>query len=226
MNDSRGQEPRGEGWSEFSMQSFAEADLVPPPGAHVPGGPYVNVIKPAIDAIVALALVILLLPLLALLAVAIRLDSRGPSLFTQDRVGRWGQLFTIYKFRTMRTDLSGPVLTQNNDPRITRVGRFLRRTSLDELPQLLNILWGDMSFIGPRPEVPSIVAAEYSPEQKGVLAVRPGLSGWAQVHGRDDLEIPAKLAYDLEYVRQVSLSFDIRILWLTPGLLLSGRGIK
>ena len=208
------------------MQSFAEADLVPPPGTYVPGGAYVNVIKPACDAIVALALLILLLPVLALLAVAIRLDSRGPALFTQDRVGRQGALFTIYKFRTMRTDLSGPVLTQAHDPRITRVGRLLRRTSLDELPQLLNVLWGDMSFIGPRPEVPSIVAAEYTPEQKGVLAVRPGLSGWAQIHGRDDLEIPVKLAYDLEYVQKVSLFFDLRILKLTPGLLLSGRGIK
>ncbi len=208
------------------MPPFNEADLVPPPDTYVPSGAYVDVIKPALDAIVALALLILLLPLLALLAVVIRLDSRGPSLFTQDRVGRRGQLFTIYKFRTMRTDLSGPALTQAADPRVTRVGRLLRRTSLDELPQLLNVLWGDMSFIGPRPEIPPIVAAEYTREQKGVLAVRPGLSGWAQIHGRDDLEIPVKLAYDLEYVHQISPLFDLGILWRTPGLLLSGRGIK
>lgn len=126
----------------------------------------------------------------------------------------------------MRSDLSGPVLTQTGDPRITRIGRLLRRTSLDEVPQLLNILKGEMSFIGPRPEVPSIVAAEYTPEQKGVLAVRPGLSGWSQIHGRDDLEIPVKLAYDLEYVHRISPWLDLQILVRTPLLLVSGRGIK
>ncbi|MBU6427494.1 MAG: sugar transferase [Cyanobacteria bacterium REEB65] len=171
-------------------------------------------------------MLVVLGPLLLLVALAVRIDSPGPALFTQDRVGRFGRRFRIYKFRTMRTDLSGPLLTQTNDPRITRLGRFLRRTSLDEFPQLWNIFIGQMSFIGPRPEVPGIVATEYTPEQKGVLNVRPGLSGWSQVHGRDDLEIPEKLAYDLEYVHGVSLLRDLHILRLTPGLLLSGRGIK
>lgn len=182
-------------------------------------------LKRGIDFVSALSLLILLSPLLLLIALLIRLSSPGKAFFVQDRVGLDGELFRIYKFRTMRSDLSGPSLTQENDPRITRVGKWLRRTSFDELPQLLNILKGEMSFIGPRPEIPSIVET-YTPEQRGVFRVLPGLSGWSQIHGRDDLSIPTKLRYDLEYVERVSLGLDLFILWKTPGLLLSGRGIK
>ncbi|MBM3267044.1 MAG: sugar transferase [Candidatus Sericytochromatia bacterium] len=206
--------------------SGAPGDLAPPPEAYRPRGLYATALKPSCDFVGAALLLLALAPLMAAVAVAVRLDSPGPALFTQDRVGRGGRLFRICKFRTMRSDAGGPVLTQVGDPRITRIGRFLRRTSLDELPQLFNILRGEMSFIGPRPEVPSIVASEYTPEMKGALTVRPGLSGWAQVHGRDDLSIPTKLAYDVEYVRKLSPWLDLRICLLTPGLLLSGRGIK
>lgn len=183
--------------------------------------------KRAADLVFGLALLFLLSPLFILMAVAIRVDSPGNPLFVQDRVGKHGRIFRIYKFRTMVKDAPklGPALTQTGDPRITRLGRFLRRTSLDELPQLLNIVRGEMSFIGPRPEVPSEVA-RYTAEQRGVLAVRPGLTGWAQVHGRDDLDVPTKLGYDLDYVRRRSLALDLHILWETPFLLLSGRGIK
>lgn len=209
-----------------AMAGGAVADLRPPPEAPVPRGIYVDVLKPAIDFVLALALLIVLAPLMVFVAAAVRLDSPGPALFTQERVGRGGRLFRIYKFRSMRAGAGGPVLTQVGDPRITRVGRIIRRTSLDELPQLFNILRGEMSFIGPRPEVPSIVATEYTPEMRGALVVRPGLSGWAQVHGRDDLPLAEKLAYDLEYVRRISPWLDLQIVWLTPGLLISGRGIK
>jgi len=200
--------------------------LAPPPGAHWPRGFYVDVLKPAIDFLGAAFFLLLFCPILIAVAIAVRLDSPGPALFLQDRVGRGGKPFKICKFRSMRTDTGGPVLTQVGDPRITRVGRFIRRTSLDELPQFFNILRGEMSFIGPRPEVPSIVVADYTDEMRGALTVRPGLSGWAQIHGRDDLEIPVKLGYDLEYVRNLSPWLDLRIALATPGLLLSGRGIK
>jgi lipopolysaccharide/colanic/teichoic acid biosynthesis glycosyltransferase len=204
----------------------ADAAFAPPPDSHWPRGPYVDVIKPLCDFLGALALLILLGPVMIATAIAVKVDSPGPVLFVQDRVGRGGRLFRIYKFRSMRTDQIGPVLTQVGDTRITRIGHLIRRTSIDEFPQLFNILKGEMSFIGPRPEVPSIVASDYTDEMRGALAVRPGLSGWAQVHGRDDLPIPNKLAYDLEYVRRVSPLLDLRICLLTPGLLLSGRGIK
>ncbi|MEB3237025.1 MAG: sugar transferase [Candidatus Sericytochromatia bacterium] len=191
-----------------------------------PRGPWLMGGKRVADLMAALLLAVPLLPLLALAAVAIRLDSPGPALFRQWRVGCGGRPFVIYKLRTMRTDVSGPALTMTGDPRITRLGRLLRRTSIDELPQVLNILKGDMSFIGPRPEVPSVLEAEWTEEQRDVLAVRPGLSGWAQIHGRDDLPLETKLAYDLEYVRDPGLLRDLRILLATPGLLISGRGIK
>lgn len=181
--------------------------------------------KRGIDFFSALLLLVILSPLFLVVALLIRWTSPGKAFFLQERVGLNGKLFRIYKFRTMRSDLAGPSLTQENDPRITRVGKWLRRTSFDELPQLLNILKGEMSFIGPRPEIPSIVET-YTSEQRGVFQVLPGLSGWSQIHGRDDLPIPTKLRYDLEYVERVSLGLDLFILWKTPGLLLSGRGIK
>ncbi|MEB3300229.1 MAG: sugar transferase [Candidatus Sericytochromatia bacterium] len=199
----------------------------PLPGHVVPRrGPWLLAGKRLADVLAALVLGVVVLPLLLLAALAIRLDSPGPALFLQWRVGRGGRPFVIYKLRTMRTGVAGPALTVTGDPRITRLGRVLRRTSLDELPQILNILKGDMSFIGPRPEVPSILETEWTLAQRDVLAVRPGLSGWAQIHGRDDLPLEQKLAYDLEYVRDPGFLRDLRILLATPGLLLSGRGIK
>lgn len=182
-------------------------------------------LKRALDVLAALGGLLALAPLLVVVGLLIRLDSPGTALYLQDRVGLGGRRFRIYKFRTMRADLSGPVLTQADDPRITKVGRWLRRTSLDEIPQLLNILKGDMSLIGPRPEVPSIVET-YPSEWHRVFAVRPGLSGWAQVHGRDDLPIPVKLGYDLDYVEQVNFRLDWRIFWATFPLLIKGTGIK
>lgn len=184
-------------------------------------------IKNAFDFVFALLALLLLGPLLLLVALAIRLESKGPALYLQQRVGLNQQVFWIFKFRTMVPDADkiGPLLTQDKDPRITRLGALLRRTSIDELPQLINILKGEMSFIGPRPEVPPIVA-DYTERQRGVFRVRPGLSGWAQVNGRDELSIPVKLELDLEYVEKVSLGFDLKILLMTVPAVLSKRGVN
>lgn len=188
--------------------------------------PYLK-LKYSLDFCFALLMLVLLSPLLLLVALIIRLESPGQALFTQVRVGVSEKPFRIYKFRSMVADADkkGPVLTQQNDPRITRFGHFIRRSSIDELPQLLNILKGEMSFIGPRPEVPSIVA-DYSERQRGVFAVRPGLSGWAQIHGRDELDIPTKLNYDLEYIERVSFGLDLQIFLRTFPALLSKRGVN
>lgn len=181
------------------------------------------------DLAAALLLGLLLAPLLLVVALAIRLESPGPAIFRQLRMGRGGRPFVIYKFRSMVADAParGPELTEQNDPRITRLGALLRRTSIDEFPQLWNIVKGDMSFIGPRPEVPSIVESEWTDDDRArVLSVRPGLSGWAQIHGRDDLSIPVKLEFDRTYAGRISLALDLEILWRTPWVLLTGRGIK
>ncbi|MBC7545928.1 MAG: sugar transferase [Candidatus Sericytochromatia bacterium] len=182
-------------------------------------------IKRSLDILTALSALILIWPVLLCVAIAIRLDSPGPALFLQPRVGLGGRVFRVFKFRSMRSDTAGPVLTQVNDPRITKLGHLLRRTSIDELPQLLNILQGDMSLIGPRPEVPSIVET-YPSDWRPVFDVRPGLTGWAQIHGRDDLDIPTKLGYDLAYVANLRFGLDWRIFWATFPLLLKGVGIK
>lgn len=185
--------------------------------------------KRLFDIMGALVLLVLFSPLLLIVAILIPLESTGPAIFTQLRMGRGNKPFTIFKFRSMRADApsSGPVLTQVGDPRITRLGRFIRRTSIDEFPQLFNILKGDMSFIGPRPEVPIIVESDWTEDDKRlVLSVLPGLSGWAQIHGRDDLDIPTKLKYDREYASKRSFLLDLQIVLRTPLLLLTGRGIK
>lgn len=173
----------------------------------------------------ALILLCILAPLMCCIAILIRLDSPGAAMFKQTRIGKNEVPFQIYKFRTMVNNASqvGPLLTQDNDPRVTRLGKFLRRSSLDEIPQLFNILKGEMSFLGPRPEVPAYVK-EYTQTQRGVFAVRPGISGWAQVNGRDELDIPTKLKLDLEYVDKVSFFLDLKILLLTIPAVLSSRG--
>jgi undecaprenyl phosphate N,N'-diacetylbacillosamine 1-phosphate transferase len=188
--------------------------------------PYLK-LKYALDFFFAVVLLVLLSPLFLMLIVLIRLESQGPAFYLQTRIGVGQIPFQIFKFRTMvsNADQVGPLLTQDNDPRITRLGKLLRRSSLDELPQLINILKGEMSFLGPRPEVPPIVE-QYTERQRGVFCVRPGLSGWAQVNGRDDLDIPTKLNLDLEYIEQISLAMDLKILFKTPMAVISKRGVN
>jgi O-antigen biosynthesis protein WbqP len=150
-------------------------------------------------------------------AMAVKLTSRGPILYWSQRVGRHNQLFAMPKFRSMRIDT--PVvathLLSNPDTYLTPIGSLLRRTSLDELPQLISILKGDMSFVGPRPALfnqDDLIAARTA---LGIDALTPGLTGWAQVNGRDDLPIPVKVEFDRQYLERQSLSFDIKIIWLT-----------
>ncbi len=195
--------------------------------------------KRLIDAAVAGLALLGLSPLLALIGVAVRLDSPGPILYQARRVGRGGVEFSMYKFRTMhdRRAEHGPRITHGGDRRVTRVGRLLRRTKLDELPQLWNVVRGDMSLVGPRPEDPHYVAL-YTPEQRRVLDVRPGVTSLASVRYRDEdrllqasdweqtylnVVMPAKLRIDLEYVERQSPWLDLRVVWATVRSLVPAR---
>lgn len=195
------------------------------------------VAKRVLDIVVSFVLLILLSPLLLLIALWIRIDSTGPIIFKQTRVGLHGKPYTIYKFRTMVTNadeimqaklaklenLEDFTFQEKDDPRITPSGRFLRKLSFDELPQLLNILIGNMSLVGPRPEVPDIVK-HYTPEQYQRLNVLPGVTGLAQVNGRSELTLAETMSYDLEYVHRWSFWLDLEILWKTFFVVLSGKG--
>ncbi len=185
-------------------------------------------VKRAIDVGAASLLLVALAPLMAAIAVAVRATSKGEALFRQARVGRGGRTFTIYKFRTMARDAPGSPLGSYcyaDDPRITRVGRVLRAASLDELPQLFNVLRGDMSFIGPRPDLPHHVE-RYTALQRGRLRMRPGISGWAQVHGRNDIPWERRIELDLEYVERWSLLRDVTIAARTVAVVLTRRGVQ
>lgn len=181
--------------------------------------------KRAFDLVVSAVALLCLAPVLALLALAVRLDSPGPALFRQERVGRHGRLFRIHKFRTMVVDAPsrGPALTVGTDPRITRLGVWLRRSRLDELPQLLDVLRGDMSLVGPRPEEAWLVRL-YSDQQRRRLAVRPGMTGPMQVNGRGDLTFAQRLQLELDYIEHYSLRRDIVILLKTIPVVLKGSG--
>ncbi len=166
-------------------------------------------------------------PLVAVLAIAVRLETPGSPIYRQVRVGLEGRTFEIYKLRTMVSgaEFTGAGLAiAEGDARITRVGEFLRRTSLDELPNLWNVLRGEMSVVGPRPTVSSQVQ-RYTPRQRGRLAVRPGLTGWAQVNGRASLPWPERIELDLWYVEHRSLALDLRILARTVSMVLRGGGV-
>jgi sugar transferase (PEP-CTERM system associated) len=188
--------------------------------------------KRAVDLIVAALGLIVLSPVMALVALAIRITSKGPAVYHQQRVGKDGRLFTIHKFRSMREDAeaqTGAVWARVGDPRVTPVGRFLRRTRLDELPQLWNVVRGHMSFVGPRPERPEFVAdlATTIPFYGQRHAVRPGVTGWAQVRHRygntveDSLE---KLQYDLFYIKHLSIAFDLFVILETMKTVVTRRG--
>jgi lipopolysaccharide/colanic/teichoic acid biosynthesis glycosyltransferase len=197
--------------------------------------------KRALDLLISGLGLVLLSPLLLLLALWIKLDSSGPVLYRGKRVGQDGRPFFMYKFRTMvvGAERAGPAVTYRDDPRITPAGRFLRRTKLDELPQLLNVLKGEMSLVGPRPEDPAYVAL-YTEEQRQVLSVKPGVTGPTQLQYRDEAFMlsresvdedyvsrimPEKLKLDLEYVRNRSLMLDLKILWRTATTLLFGNHV-
>lgn len=183
-----------------------------------PMGPYraKRLVDLAVLAVVALPAAVLG----ALCAVAIRLTSRGPVMFLQERVGMSGELFVVWKFRTM-IDGDNPIIPSAD--RITKVGRLLRRTSLDELPQLINVARGEMSIVGPRPTL-AYQVERWTDRQRGRLDVRPGLTGLAQVNGRNDLSWPERIEYDLEYVETQSALADVAILMRTVTALVGGEG--
>lgn len=182
-------------------------------------------LKRILDLVVAICLLLLTGPFLLLFALIIRLDSRGPALFSQERVGQGGRLFRLYKFRTMHTNTEpySVAPTEATDPRITRFGRFLRRTSIDEFPQLLNVLKGDMSMVGPRPEMPFLVE-KYEEWQKRRLDVKPGITGLWQIVGRKNLPLSLNMEYDFYYIKNRSLLFDMAILLKTIPAVIFGRG--
>ena len=189
---------------------------------------YQNCLKRLLAIVLSLMGIIVLGWLLALLSIAVKLDSPGPVLFKQKRVGRGKSHFYILKFRTMRTDTPKDMPTHllaNPDQYITRVGRFLRKTSLDELPQLFNILLGDMSIVGPRPALWNQFDLIAERDKYGANDIRPGLTGWAQINGRDELEIEEKALLDGEYVRNLSFRFDVRCLLATVKVVLYRDGM-
>jgi lipopolysaccharide/colanic/teichoic acid biosynthesis glycosyltransferase len=185
------------------------------------------VIRRLIDIAVSASVLVLSSPVLALAVVAIRLESRGPALYRQRRSGLHGREFDVVKLRTMvdgAEHIGAGLAVEENDARITRVGALLRRTSIDELPNLVNVLRGDMSLIGPRPTLP-VQVAQYTERQRGRLAVKPGITGWAQVNGRASLPWAERIELDLYYVEHRSLALDLRILMRTPGMVLGGSGL-
>ncbi|MFB3909003.1 MAG: sugar transferase [Candidatus Eisenbacteria bacterium] len=189
-----------------------------------------GVVKRTFDLVISGLLLVLVSPALAACAIAVRLDSPGPVLYGQERMGRDRRVFRMLKFRSMRSDAeagSGPVWASAEDPRRTRVGRFLRTWSLDELPQLWNVFRGDMSLVGPRPERPHFVERFYAevPLYHGRHRIKSGLTGWAQVNGlRGNVPIEERTAYDLYYIENWSLWFDVRILLMTARAVVTHRG--
>lgn len=174
---------------------------------------YKKGLKRILDFILSLAGIIVLSPILIILVLAIKIDSKGPVIFTQKRVGKNKELFNIYKFRTMKIDTPKEMpthLLENPDFFITRVGKFLRKTSLDEIPQLFNILKGDMAVIGPRPALWNQEDLIEERDKYGVNDIRPGLTGWAQINGRDELEIDYKAQLDGYYVEKESFFMDVK----------------
>jgi lipopolysaccharide/colanic/teichoic acid biosynthesis glycosyltransferase len=193
-------------------------------------------LKRLLDVLFASVLLVVVIPLSAVVGLAILLEDGRPVLFRQTRAGVGGRLFTMWKFRTMVRgaeamlpnlvpfdELDEPVFKLRSDPRVTRVGRVIRRFSIDELPQIVNVLRGEMSIVGPRPEQADLVA-RYSPEHRVRLAVKPGLTGPMQVYGRGELSLEERIAVERDYIENMSLGRDLRILAMTVAPVLTGRG--
>lgn len=190
---------------------------------------YQKYIKRILDFSLSTVGLVILSPVYGILVIAIKADSKGPILFKQKRVGIHKQLFNIYKFRTMSIDTPKDTPThmlKNPDQYITKVGRFLRKTSLDELPQIFNIIKGEMSIIGPRPALWNQEDLIAERDQYGANDVRPGLTGLAQISGRDELEIPIKAKLDGQYVKSISFPFDCRMFFKTIISVLKNEGVQ
>lgn len=179
-----------------------------------------TVFKRFMDIVLSIIGLIIISPILLIVSLAIKIDSKGPVIFKQERIGKDGKVFKIYKFRSMvvgAEKMGTGVYSKKGDSRVTRVGKFIRMTSIDELPQLVNILKGEMSFIGPRPVLTyhPWKYEEYTPEQLKRFVVRPGVTGLAQIHGRKQVEWEKRIKYDVEYVEKLSLWLDIKIFFIT-----------
>ncbi|MBF0554989.1 MAG: sugar transferase [Nitrospirae bacterium] len=195
-----------------------------------PKGLYQSFIKPLYDRVFSFFLLISITPILLLLALLVKIDSRGPAIFKQKRVGLFGKVFTIYKFRSMRepSGLDENPFTEKNDPRLTRIGKIIRNVRADELPQLWNVLKGDMSLIGPRPEQVEIVKQLNAslPDYHLRHIVKPGITGWAQVkykYTTTKSDVPQKLQYDFYYIQNMSFKIDLYIMFATLKVVLSGQ---
>lgn len=181
---------------------------------------YKRYLKRWFDILLALIILIVLSPIFLFVALAIKIESKGPVFFLQERIGLHGKVFKIYKFRSMCVNAEhtgSGVYSEKGDPRVTKVGRILRATSIDELPQALNILLGDMSFVGPRPPLTyhPWELSEYSKEQRRMFDVRPGITGWAQINGRKNVEWNERIRLNVWYVDHVSLMLDLKIAFMT-----------
>lgn len=186
-------------------------------------------IKRAFDVVLSLISIVLFSPIMLIVAALVKFTSKGPAIFRQKRAGMNGKAFIMYKFRTMYTSAPSNMpthLLKGAASHITPVGAFLRKSSLDELPQLFNILKGDMSIVGPRPALPSQTDLLAEREKYGANALRPGLTGWAQINGRDELPIDVKAGLDGEYVRRISFVFDIKCIFGTVTAVFSAKGIR
>ena len=187
--------------------------------------------KRVIDTTISIVAMLVLSPILFVVALAIKFTSPGPILFKQQRLGLHGKEFTIYKFRSMAvgTERTGSgVYSEKDDPRVTKIGKFIRATSIDELPQLINIIVGDMAIVGPRPPLTyhPWPLEQYTEEQLHMFDVRPGITGWAQVHGRNLASWEEKFAYDVEYVQKISFALDMKIVFLTVRCVFAREGIN
>lgn len=191
---------------------------------------FYSIFKRSADILISLILLVVTCPIVMLAIILVKLDSEGSGLYKQIRVGLLGEEITIRKIRTMKNDaeVKGAVWAEKDDPRITKVGKFLRVTRIDELPQLLNVLNGSMSLIGPRPERPEFTM-EFEKELPGFvnrLSVKPGLSGWAQVNGGYDISFEEKLEYDMYYIQNFGLLIDMKIFFKTIKVVISGDGAR
>ena len=191
-------------------------------------------VKRLVGLLLSTLMLVLLSPLLLLVAIAIKLDSPGAALFSQERVGEYGKTYTLHKFRSMRADAEkecGPVWASEEDPRVTRMGKIIRKLRIDELPQLWNVFKGDMSFVGPRPERPVFVEKlkKIIPYYNERFSVKPGVTGWAQIkypYGASEEDALQKLKYDLYYIKNMSLVMDLIVIFHTAKIVLLGRGAR
>lgn len=196
----------------------------------VKGGSLFNAYQRVMDIVLCLIALIIGIPLMVIFGVLIKIEDNGPAVYKQERVGKGGKCFNLYKLRSMRTDAEkfGAQWAEKDDPRITKVGKFIRKTRIDEIPQLFNILRGDMGIIGPRPERP-MFTVQFDEEIPGFinrLSVKPGLTGWAQVNGGYEATPAEKLEDDLYYIKNRSFLLDMKIIFKTVGVVLTGHGAR